>query len=77
MDLLGVFIPVAAIIAWFVVSLVLYVKTDKNAPQKHKLYIMLIVSAIIAGVVVGLLLGYIVVVAMVAEFLEELFSEIF
>ena len=73
MNLLGVFLPVAAAVAWFVVSLVLYRKTGNTDPKKRVYYIMLIVSAVVAGVILLLLLGFIWIVYMAAAIFEELF----
>ena len=73
MDLLVTFLPAAAVIVWFAVSLYLYLQTPKNDPKKRVYYIMLIVSGVLMGIAVLGFIAFMWFVYTVSEFFSQLF----
>lgn len=57
-------LPILALIAFFIVSLVLFVKAPKNSPQRKTRKVLLIVSFVILGVFVLTIIGFAVIFSM-------------
>lgn len=57
-------LPVLAAIAFFVVSLVLFVKTPKDAPKRKTRKVLFIVSAVLMGVIIAAIVGFAIIFTM-------------
>ena len=56
LQLLMFFWPVFAVFAWFIISLVLFVRTPEEHPKRKLRRTLMIISAVISGVFLLLLL---------------------
>ena len=56
LQLLMIFWPVFAVFAWFIISLVLFVRTPEEHPKRKLRRTLMIISAVISGVFLLLLL---------------------
>ncbi len=56
--------PIFALIAFFIVSLVMFLKTPKDSPQRKTRKVLLIVSSVILGVFVAAVIGIAVMSSM-------------
>lgn len=57
-------LPVLAAIVFFIVSLVLFVKTPKDAPKRKTRKVLLIVSAVLMGVIIAAIVGFAIMFTM-------------
>ena len=56
LQLLMIFWPVFAVFAWFIISLVLFVRTPEEHPKRKLRRTLMIISAVISGIFLLLLL---------------------
>ena len=56
-DMLIFFAPMLAVLVWFIVSLVVNIRTPEDHPKKKRRRLLLLISGVISGVWIVLLLA--------------------
>lgn len=62
-------LPVLAVIVFFIVSLVLFLKAPKNSPKRKTCKVLLIISSVLLGIFVASVVGIAVMFSMAITYM--------